>query len=236
MKFRELFEDFMRLFFPETCAVCRRTLVRGEEAICLECVVKMPVTNYHRSPYRNPLLDKLVDVSAPIERATAYFFYKKENPYSSLIQQAKYRNRPRIDYILARDYAQQLLSLGFFSEIDGVVAVPIHWIKHLRRGYNQSHHIACGISEATGIPVVYNLKARKPHKTQTKKSAAERRKGFSEIFEVDNPLQFSGKHLLLVDDVITTGSTILSCARALHRAIPGLRLSVLSLTTTPVNK
>lgn len=245
-----LLDDLLRLFFPETCRVCHQTLVKGEEVICLECGAKIPVTNHHLAPYANPLLEKLVDTNAPIERAAAYFFYKKDNPYAQLIQDAKYRNQPRIALVLARDYALSILPYGFFDGIDAIVPVPIHWTKHLRRGYNQTHYLASGLSEVTGIPILPLLKATRPHKTQTHKSGSERRQlSGDSLFAVDpssvakhfpplHPgLQESRpyQHLLLVDDVITTGSTILSCARALHRALPGLRLSILSLATTTLN-
>lgn len=248
-KISNLVDDLLRLFFPATCAVCSQTLVRGEELLCLECAAKMPVTNFHLKPYNNELTTKLIDTSAPIERAVSYFFYKRENPYSRLIQEAKYSNRPQIARILARNYAASILPSGFFNDIDGIVPVPIHWFKQLKRGYNQTHYIADGISEVTGIPVIHLLRASRPHKTQTRKSATSRRSLLDSVFSTDakiltsitsassasgvNPA--SALHLLLVDDVITTGSTILSCARILHRSIPGLRISILSLTTTSLN-
>lgn len=206
--------------------------------MCLECSLKIPVTNYHLLPYDNPLTAKLIDLEAPIERAAAYYFYKKGNPYALLIQAAKYSNQPDIARILARNYAISILNSGFFDAIDAIVPVPIHWRKHLKRGYNQTHYLAAGVSEATNIPVAHLLKANRPHETQTRKSGSERRSPLDSIFEVDQIVQGSipaVPHLLLVDDVITTGSTILSCARILHRAIPGLRLSILSLATSTIN-
>lgn len=231
----ELLDDLLRLFFPETCAVCNRTLLRGEEVMCLDCAAALPVTNYHLKPAQNPLIERLVDTNTPVEKAVSYFFYRKENPYARLIQDAKYGNRPRIALTLARDYALTLLPSGFFAGIDGIVPVPIHWFKHLRRGYNQTHYLASGLSEVTGIPVMPLLKATRPHKTQTRQSGSSRRSRILDsVFSFDEyHLPATGvNHLLLVDDVITTGSTILACGRALHRALPKVRLSILSLSAT----
>lgn len=236
----QLFDDLLRLFFPETCAVCRQTLVRGEEVMCLNCLSSIPITNFHLKPEKNPMIEKLVDKNAPIGRAVAYFHYRKENPFAMLIQEAKYNNRPQIARILSRNYALSIAASGFFQEIDAIVPVPIHWMKHLRRGYNQTHYLAAGISDVTNIPVLPLLKAAKPHKSQTRKSGAERKLlSTKAVFTFDSEHLSSlstpiggNSHLLLVDDVVTTGSTILACARALHKALPGAKISVLSLATT----
>lgn len=228
---KRLAYDFSRVLFPVCCPVCHKPLVEGEALLCVECLYNIPRTNYHLSA-DNPLHYKLVDINAPIEKTASFFFYKNDSPCSRLIRDAKYNGRPEINRSLARLFALELRPAGFFDDIDRIMPVPIHWLKRIRRGYNQSDYIAKGLSEISGIPVAYNLQATKGHPTQTHKKAAERRKTLQNIFTVDRPEELSGLHILLVDDVITTGSTISTCAATLHKAIPGLRLSVLSLAST----
>lgn len=230
-KSRSLLYDFSRILFPECCPVCHTPLVAGERLLCMECLAKMPRTHYHLST-DNPLHYKLVDIKAPVEKAASFFFYKNDSPYSRLLRDAKYNGMPAINRSLAYLYALELRPTGFFDDIDLLIAVPIHWLKSLRRGYNQSEHIARGLSEVTGIPVASNLRACKSHTTQTRKKARERRKALPGIFTVDNPGQLAEKHILLIDDIITTGATVASCLAALQRDIPGVRLSVLSLAST----
>jgi ComF family protein len=223
--------DLSRIFFPECCPVCHQALVDGEELLCMECHWKIPRTQYHLSS-ENQLLHKLVSLNVPIEKAASYFFYKKDNPYSLLIQQAKYNHQPIIDRELAAHFARELKIDGFFDDIDVIIPVPIHWTKYLRRGYNQTDYIAQGLNDITGIPVAVNLRAVKSHKTQTRKSGKERRKSLSNVFHVDKPAELQNSHILLVDDVITTGSTILACAETVKTAVPTARISILSLATT----
>lgn len=223
--------DFSRMLFPVCCPVCHKALVKGESLLCLECMRKIPRTSYHLSD-DNQLLHKLVDINAPIEKAASYFFYKNISPYSQLIRDAKYNGRPAINRELARSFARELRTSGFFDDIDLIMPVPIHWLKRLCRSYNQTDYIARGISEVSGLPIAYNLRASKSHTTQTHKTGKERRSASLDVFKVIEADYLKGRHILLVDDVITTGSTILSCARVLHQAVPGLRLSILSLAAT----
>lgn len=227
--------DLSRVLFPLCCPVCHQPLVDGEELLCLECHWKIPRTNYHLSS-DNPLHHKLIDIHTPIEKAASFFFYKNESPYSRLIRDAKYNGHPEIDRDLARLFALELRPTGFFDDIDIIMPVPIHWSKRIKRGYNQTEHIARGLSDISGIPVACNLRAVKGHSTQTRKKAKERRNALLNIFKVDHPDELAGLHILLVDDVITTGATMMTCAATLHHSIPGLRLSVLSLATTKLGQ
>lgn len=232
---RKLVHDFSRILFPVCCPVCHKPLVDGEELLCLECLWKIPRTDYHTQP-ENDLLRKLVDIKAPIEKAASFFFYKNSSPYSGLIRDAKYNGRPGINKKLAIRYARELRPTGFFDDIDVIIPVPIHWVKRLRRGYNQTEYITEGLSEVTGLPVAYNLRAAKRHSTQTHKTGKERLATLRDIFVTDSPDELARRHVLLVDDVITTGSTIVACGRAMHDAVTDLRLSVMSLATTKLER
>lgn len=233
-----LIQDLTGLFYAPTCPICHRRLVKGEELLCLECHWKIPRTDYHLSD-NNPLSTKLVDLHLPIQRCGAYFLYAHSSPYSQLIRDAKYNHQPSINLALSRLYARELLSSKFFEGIDLIVPVPLHWRKRLKRGYNQTEYIARGLSLETGIAVADDLLRARAHSTQTRKSASERRASQSSIFSID-PASLPPdaptppRHILLVDDVITTGSTILACGSLLHDAFPQALLSILSLATTPL--
>ncbi len=198
--------------------------------MCLGCRLDMPLTNYHLKAEFNPLVERLL-CHAPITRATSYFHYERRSPYARLIHAAKYEGQPGIGKELAAEYARILLPTGFFTGINAIVAVPLSRGRLIKRGYNQSLYIAEGISAVTGIPVIAALKARH-HSSQTRKDARQRFVNASGIYlAIDDVLQGIG-HILLVDDVATTGATLCACAEALHAAAPAAGLSVFTIAAT----
>lgn len=223
--------NLLDVVFPRVCTVCHTPLVQGEDVMCLKCLLNLPRTNLH-TKQPNELTDRLMSLRAPIERATSLYHYMSGTPYVSLIHDAKYNRRPIVGTKLAAMHAREILDSGFFDGIDLIIPIPIHFTKEWRRGYNQSYEIAKGLSEVTGIPIGDNLTARRPHSTQTKKSAAERRDNSIGSFSVTHAEELDSLHVLVVDDVITTGSTILAGLEAIHAASPTTRLSVYSLTMT----
>lgn len=164
--------NFIDVIFPRVCEVCGSVLVEGEDLMCLKCSVEMPRTGLHNSDF-NAIHERLAG-STPIERAGAFFYYYRQNPYARLIHKAKYRNLPTIGRKLGEMYAKEILNDGFFNGIDMIIPVPLHWWKELSRGYNQSLEIAKGISAATGIPVSEILTAVKWHSSQTRKNSFDR--------------------------------------------------------------
>lgn len=231
--FRNLIRTVGEALFPAVCECCGRSLVNGETLLCLHCLHHMPLTNYHRDPF-SELHKRLASPGLPIGRAAAMFHYIKDSPYTHLILNAKYNNRPTILHTLARDFALTLQSEHFFSDIDLLLPIPLNWRKLLRRGFNQSEHIALAISEATSIPVSDNLKAL-PHSTQTRKNAIQRAANVDGTIRVTNPAELAGRHILLIDDVITTGATLLTAAKAIHSISPTTRISILTLAATKLN-
>lgn len=165
----------------------------------------------------------------PLGRATALFFYLRENPYVNLLYELKYYGNSNLGVYMGRYVAIHLKDSDFFQGVQLIVPVPLHPDKLRKRGYNQSAKLSEGISQVMGIPVATNvLIRRKFTDTQTRKSRFERWINVSDIFACIAPSELEGKHILLVDDVMTTGATIVSCADALA-GIPGLRISVLTL-------
>ncbi len=222
--------DLSRIVFPEVCNVCGEPLVEGERVLCLGCLAKMPRVNIHLNPHHE--LSMRFVAAAKVERVAAMFPYLRDNDYARLIQHSKYNNRPDIDFMLAEEFAAELKPSGFFNGIDVIIPVPMHWRKKFIRGYNQAEEIAKGISAIVGIEVADNLVASRSHKTQTRKNANERRLNAEGIYTVAYADELEGKHVLLVDDVITTGATMLSCCDALRSAVANVRISVLSLAAT----
>lgn len=223
--------EIFDILFPRVCVVCGKPLVAGEDVMCLGCLVDLPRTGQHRRQ-PNDIHTRLISLHAPLERCASLFHYHKDNPYSTLVKAAKYRSRPSIGRHLGAMFADELKADGFFDGIDLILPVPIHFLRLLTRGYNQTIHIAQGVSKVTGIPVGDNLYAPRPHAAQARKRAEGRRINATGAFAVRNPEQLQGKHLLVVDDVITTGSTMVSALDTIKYAEPTVRLSVLSLALT----
>lgn len=165
----------------------------------------------------------------PFVHATAPFFYGRETKLATLVQDFKYRKFPGLARELGRMAALELLPTGFFTGIDVIVPVPLHWRKRMSRGYNQCEQIAYGVGEKTGLPVATNLRAARRHSTQTHLSREERQRNIKGVFKVRKAEALAGKHILLVDDICTTGSTLTAAAQALLAVCPGARLSMMTI-------
>ncbi|MDE6533408.1 MAG: ComF family protein [Muribaculaceae bacterium] len=224
-----LLGHLVNFMFPPECHVCGIRLAPHERFACTGCLRKLPRSGYHRR-HLNPMEERFAGLFR-FTRATGHFFYTRDSSLSTLIQDMKYRRFPGIGDMLGNLAATELYPTGFFSDTDIVVPVPMHFVKQARRGYNQTDHIARGIGEAAGLPVVRALKATKPHRTQTSLTREERLANTTDIFTVANPGLIEGKGVLLVDDVCTTGATIISASEAIWTASPS-SLSIFTLGVT----
>lgn len=174
-------------------------------------------------------LEKSLWGKMPLERASAFLYYAKGGDMRKLLFELKYEGNASLGYFLGCCMANELRPSGFFDGVDGIMPVPLHPRKQKERGYNQSRLLADGISSMTGIPIFDDLLVRKQYtETQTHKGSYERWVNVREAFECTCREDLKGKHVLLVDDVLTTGATLVSCADAL-RDIPDIRVSVLAL-------
>ena len=204
--------------------------MQGEQHLCLGCLLELPRTHYERDP--NNLLMQHFMEWPEVVRATAYFYYYKEGKYSSLIHHLKYYDHPEVGTYLGHLAANELHASGFFNDIDLIVAVPLSKKKLRQRGYNQCDYIARGISEITGIALCNNCVERIiDTDTQTHKGHSDRWKNTEGIFQITTPEVLKGKHILIVDDVSTTGATLHACISALL-TIPSVRVSAFALAAT----
>jgi len=219
-----LLNDFAQLLFPSYCAGCEQNLVKGETGICISCQFKLPRTNY--TDYRENKLEKKLWGRADIQFATAFLQMSKSGMVHKLIHELKYHDNKSVGIHLGKLFGASLVKSETMNNFDFIITVPLHPKKLFKRGYNQCDCIADGISETMNIEVCKNQLVRLHHNTsQTKESRYNRWKNVEGIFAVKNPSVLENKHVLLIDDVITTGATIEACAHELNK-VNGLKLSV----------
>ena len=216
------------LISPRLCVVCGRRLSATEEILCTPCNFHLPRTGFHRDAYDNELA-RLFWHQIPIERATAFFYHEPHAATANIVYNLKYRNHPEIGEVMGRMMAREILPSGFFDDIDGIVPIPLAPARQRQRGYNQSQMLAEGINSVTQLPI-YNKVVRRTvfEGSQTQRGRWERNENVEHVFRLTDATAANGRHLLLVDDVVTTGATILACARELASA-GNVKISILSL-------
>lgn len=224
---KDIFNGFLDTLFPRICPVCNKVLLSHEKHLCTKCHIDIPRTRYHLQDFN--AMEQLFAGKTPIEKAVGYFFYEKGNPYSNILHDIKYRNKPQLGQHVAKLFAQELISQDIFKDIDCIIPVPLHHRKKTQRGYNQSEYIAKGFSEVFDIPV-YNdiIVAHKSHESQTNKGIYERWLNTQNIFSAHDTQTIENKHILIVDDVVTTGATLLSAALTIA-SVPGIKISLATL-------
>lgn len=219
--------DVLEMIFPSLCTTCGERLATQEKYICFHCWHDLPVTNFHKNPENK--VAQLFWGRVRLENATAFFSYKKGSKYHHLIHFIKYKGLKELGYETGRKFGFALLESESFASVDVVVPVPLHPKKQIQRGYNQSEWIAAGIAATLGKPISKNNLFRRTYtSTQTRKNRFERWQNVDGIFGINQPDKFSGKHILLIDDVVTTGSTLEACAYPLLK-IPDIKVSIATL-------
>lgn len=219
--------DFVSLFFPRLCAACGTHLVRGERVVCLTCLHDLPFTNFHLQD--DNAVAKRFWGRVNVGTATSLLHFEKGNKVQQLVHELKYGGRDDVGVYLGEMLGSQLVKEHDYKDVDVVVPVPLHWRKKLKRGYNQSACFAQGISNAMGIGFNNELLQRAQHtQTQTKKTREERWLNVKDVFVLYGAEKYQGKHILLVDDVITTGATLEACAQQLMQIL-GARVSIATI-------
>ena len=222
-----IFNDLVNLVYPRLCVACGESLLEHEDHICTQCLIDLPKTNFHHTE-DNPVA-KLFWGKIDIFKACSFFYFNKGSKFRSLIHKLKYNGKKEIGYEMGRQFGSDLNTSEDFKTVDMIIPVPLHPTKEKMRGYNQCDPIAEGIATSMDTPVNNsNLKRIKANETQTKKSKMERWENVQSIFEVTNPEELENKHILLVDDVVTTGSTLEACAQEILK-IKNTRVSIATL-------
>jgi ComF family protein len=223
-------KNLTHLFFPRICAGCGSDIVSEQQLLCFHCIDRLPVSNFHM--HANNPVEKIFWGRLPLATAFSYLFFTKQSILQHLLHQFKYGGKKEIGEYFGKRMGEAMLQSNRFIDIDAVVPLPLFLKKERIRGYNQAAVIGEGISLATGIPLYNDVARRKMFtETQTHKSRMERWQNIEGKFEVINESKIEHKHLLLIDDVVTTGATLEACGSVLLEQ-PGVRLSIATLAYT----
>lgn len=225
-----LLHDFFSLLYPRLCMACESGLQKHEQVLCTFCRYHLPKTNFHQE--KNNIVEQLFWGKVDIATATSYYFFHKAGKVQNLIHEFKYKGHKNVGLYIGKQLAMELLNSNRHNNISYVLPVPLHPKKMRKRGFNQSEVFAEGIAKKMGIHLDNKTLYRtKFTQTQTKKSRFERWKNVYSKFDVRNSEHLNGQEVLLVDDVITTGSTIEACAQALLQ-IEGIKIHIASIAYT----
>lgn len=225
-------KDFLSLVYPKICQVCDKSLFKHEEVICKKCYHHLPRARFTGDP-RNPAAQVFWG-RVPLKMVITGFLYNKGNAIQQLIHNFKYRGHKNIGIFLGEELGNEISGISALDDISFILPVPLHPKKQKKRGFNQSEVIAKGIAAKTNTEVNNSILIRKSFSTtQTRKSKYERWENVESIFALKDEKAIENKHILLVDDVITTGATIEACVLCLLKA-EGVRVSIAAVAFTRV--
>lgn len=212
---KEYLSDLLHLFYPAVCLSCGQALLRDEEVLCFKCEGELPQTGQLYEP-ANRLMQRLWG-RVPVQGAAAFLQFQKGGQVQHLLHQMKYRGRKEVGTYLAKMLGRQLLEPGsIIKDVDLIVPVPLHWKKLRQRGYNQCDSFAAALSEVLGAPWSADALERvHENVAQARKRRYDRWENVLGIFSIKNVQQIQGKHVLLVDDVVTTGATAEACIQSI---------------------
>ena len=224
---KNIFSNTLHLFYPHICTGCGSDLINKNSLLCFNCINDLPHTNFASYP-DNPV-EKVFTGRLPLKAAHSEFYFSKGQLVQHLIHLLKYKSNKEIGHYLGAMIGNSILKSGRFANLDYLVPLPLYPDKEFKRGYNQAEVICNGIAEITQIPVLTkNVIRQRPTETQTRKHRAERWQNVDGSFSILKPQLLTGKNILLVDDVITTGATLEACGQAILK-IPGTSISLAAL-------
>ncbi len=216
------------LISPRACCICGGRLSAEEDVICTVCNLHLPRTHFSTNAYDNIMARRFWG-RIPVERAAALFYYEAGSEVSGMVHDLKYHDRPDIGYVMGRMAAEEMAGHDFFADIDLIIPIPLEKKRRRQRGYNQSEEIARGVAEVARRPVVTDAVERTDFKgSQTRKSLRERMENVEGAFRLTGKYDLTDKHLLVIDDIVTSGATVCACVEAMM-ASAHFKVSVLSL-------
>ena len=219
------------LLFPSSCMICGEHIGEQMHGICIRCRYEIPLTGYCHLA-ENPVKEHFAGL-VPLVQGSAFLFYSGQSLWRDMVHRFKYGGEWAIAESMGRWYGAELRDSGLYDDIDIVVPIPLHPLKTLRRGYNQSRYLAEGIARELGAKVVADAVVRRRNNpSQARRRGSERWDNVEALFELRKTDRLRGRHLLLVDDVLTSGATLTACAEAILRAQPDCRISIATLAVT----
>ncbi len=224
-----LIRQLLDIAAPRMCCACGRRLNDNEDVFCTTCMMRLPRTNFLANPYDNEMAQTFWGRVKHFEKAYAFIYHQPHSDSARAVYQIKYFDMPDTGVDIGEIMGRQMKAAGFTDDINIILPVPLAKERERQRGYNQSEMIAQGISDATDIKVANNVVRRQSfHGSQTKRNRQERAENVENAFCLKDSEQVIGKHVLIVDDIVTTGATIEAMARLITQ-LPGVRVSVAAI-------
>lgn len=227
---KNYFEDFLHLFFPHNCMGCNTDVLNSEDMLCAECLNGLPATGF--LPLADNPIEKMFYGRMPLAHAASCFYFSKNSVMQEIIVQLKYKNNKGAGVYLGRLLGSEILKSKRFDDVDVIIPMPLNDKKLFKRGYNQTSAITQGINTAWNKPVIEDAVERIIFtETQTHKDRIARWQTMEGVFEVTQPSLIENKHILLVDDIVTTGATLEACGNSILK-VRGVKLSVATVAYT----
>lgn len=225
-----LLQNIFALFYPKLCLTCETHLLQNEQVLCASCRNQLPETDFINTP--NNLIENALKGRVPFVAATSLLFYRKKGIVQSLIHSLKYKNKQEVGVFFGKWMGEQLKKSKRFEGVDVIIIVPLHPSRYKQRGYNQLSVFANVLSDYLKIPVRDNVLVKvNLSNSQTKKDRLSRFEKMNERFKIANTTILKGKHVLLVDDVFTTGATIEACANEILKT-PDIKISIATMVVS----
>lgn len=222
-----MLKDFFALLFPPLCAGCENVLYKDEQSLCLSCIYLLPKTNFHLQ--KDNAVEKIFWGRTNIQSAASYYNFVKDGKVQNIIHQLKYRGERKVGVFVGNLYGNELKKSEGFNTIDYIIPVPLHKRKKMLRGYNQSEAFAEGLAESMNVKTDFTTLFRaKESESQTRKTRYKRWENVENIFQINDFAKLQASHILLVDDVVTTGATLEACANVLL-TIPDVTISIATM-------
>ena len=224
---KSLIRDFSHLFFPHTCAGCGTDVISTQAVLCIHCIHRLPVTNFHL--HADNMVEKIFWGRLPVKQATSFCYFTKGALMQRLLHQLKYNGNKEAGYFMGRLMGENLVQSDRFNNIEALLPLPLYAARERRRGYNQSAVLCHGMAQAMQLPVCQQAVVRiRPTASQTHKNRIDRWKNMEGGFQLQDQDAINGKHVLLVDDVITTGASLEACGHAILQSAATLSIATLA--------